>query len=238
MSLLVACFREAQPGRVADVRQAVQIQAATLARQFSGTRTYEVLQGCAKSNLYVDLIEWDDPQAFEAARGGLDTALAERQRLFLHPTHLCAYRPRGGVRLQQRQPVAVGVGLIRVRPGAEEAYARRMCDLVRTRFPEQPGLITAGVYQDVDTPRQFLVRNTWDSTEALNAHQRWITHTLFPLTDPFVERREILALLLHWSSQQAAGSVGSPFDAAGADHTPSSTAARQADPLPANTLLA
>jgi hypothetical protein len=94
------------------------------------------------------------------------------------------------------------------------------------------------VYQDVDTPRQFLVRNTWDSTEALNAHQRWITHTLFPLTDPFVERREILALLLHWSSQQAAGSVGSPFDAAGADHTPSSTAARQADPLPANTLLA
>jgi quinol monooxygenase YgiN len=208
MSLLVACFREAQPGRVADVRQAVQVQAATLARQFSGARTYEVLQGCAKSNLYVDLIEWDDPQAFDAARGAMDIALAERQHLFLHPAHLCVYRPRGDVRLQQRQPVAVGVGLIRVRPSAEEAYARRMRDLVRTRFAEQPGLITAGVYQDRDAPQVFLVRNTWETAEALSAHQRWITHTLFPLTDPFVERREILALLLRWSSQHTAVSVG------------------------------
>jgi quinol monooxygenase YgiN len=208
MSLLVACFREAQPGRVAEVRQAVQAQAATLARQFSGTRRYEVLQGRAKSNLYVDLIEWDDPQAFEAARGALDTALAARQPLFLRPAHLCVYQARGGVRLQQRQPEAVGVGLIRVRPGDEEAYAQQMCDLVRTRFPEQPGLITAGVYQDRAAPRQFLIRNTWETAEALSAHQRWITHALFPLTDSLVERREILALLLHWSYQPAPASVG------------------------------
>jgi quinol monooxygenase YgiN len=208
MSLLVACFREAQPGRVAEVRQAVEAQAATLARQFAGTRRYEMLQGRAKSNLYVDLIEWDDPQAFEAARGALDTALAERQHLFLRPAHLCAYQARGGVQIQQRPPEAVGVGLIRVRPGAEEAYAQRMCDLVRTRFPEQPGLITAGVYQDRAAPQQFLIRNTWETAEALSAHQRWITHALFPLTDPLVERREILALLLHWSYQHAAVSVG------------------------------
>jgi hypothetical protein len=29
-----------------------------------------------------------------------------------------------------------------------------------------------------------------------------------PLTDPLVERREILALLVHWSYQQASASAG------------------------------
>ena len=111
------------------------------------------------------------------------------------------------------QPEAVGVGLIRVRPGDEEAYAERMCELVRNRFPEQPGFITAGVYQDRAAPRQFLIRNTWETAEALSAHQRWITHALFPLTDPLVERREILALLLHWSYQQAPASAGAAVSA-------------------------
>jgi hypothetical protein len=31
---------------------------------------------------------------------------------------------------------------------------------------------------------------------------------LFPRTDPLVERREILALLLHWSYPQALASAG------------------------------
>ncbi len=102
MSVLVACFREAQPGRVAEVRRAVQAQAATIARQFSDVHTYE----------------------------------------------------------------------------------------------------------------QFLIRNTWETTNALSAHQRWITHALFPLTDPWVARPELLALLLHWSYPQAPGSAGGAISAA------------------------
>ena len=163
MSMLVACVREAQPGRVAEVRRAVTMQAGTTAQQFSGLGSYEILQGRARSNLYIDWIEWDDPEAFEAAREALAAAIAELERLFLHPARFHTYSPRAVVHLQEREPQAVRAGLICTRRGYEEAYAQQMGDLVCTRWPERPGLISAGVYQDQERPQEFLLRSAWET---------------------------------------------------------------------------
>jgi hypothetical protein len=43
MSLLIACFREAQPGRVAEVRQAVQTQPENIQRGLNATGAGSVM---------------------------------------------------------------------------------------------------------------------------------------------------------------------------------------------------
>jgi quinol monooxygenase YgiN len=210
MSVLVAFVREAQPGRVAEVRRALQEHALVATRRFPGIRVYQVLQGRAQSNLYIDLVEWESYRAFENARDPLRLAATEIRHLFLRPAHVRVYRPVEVVRLQRREPHAVGVGLVRVRPGAEEEYARRMRELLTTRFRERPGLLAAGLYQGEHEPQQFLVRSAWATEDHMLAHRTWITQEVFPATDALVARRELLSLLTRWHYRQAELASGAP----------------------------
>src|SRR5262249_56674609 len=85
MSVLVALVREAQPGRVAEVRQALSEHAQKSTLRHSGIRTYQLLQGRAQSNLYIDLVEWDSRRSFDSAQESLRSAVEEIGHLFLRP---------------------------------------------------------------------------------------------------------------------------------------------------------
>jgi quinol monooxygenase YgiN len=204
MTVLVAFVREAQPGRVAEVRRALQDQAATMTRQYEGIRTYQVMQGRAQTNLYVDLVEWESRSAFEIARESLREAAEDVRHLFLRPARVRVYRPLTIVRAQRREAQAAGVGLVRVRPGTEEQYATHMEGWLNGHYRHRPGLVAVGVYQSEDEAQQFLVRNTWETEEALIAHRTWMTREMLPTTDPWVARRELLALLMRWHYRQPA----------------------------------
>ncbi len=198
MAVLVALVREAQPGRPAEVREALRVEAHAVTQRHAGIRTYQLLQGRAQSNLYVDLIEWESRRAYEAAQAALRARDAELRPLFLRAARVRVYRPIEIVRLGRREAQAVGVGLIRVRPGQENAYAEVMGDWLRTRFPERHGLLATGLYQGEMEPQQFLVRNAWDTEDDLIAHRTWMTREVLPTTDAWVARREVLALLMRW----------------------------------------
>jgi quinol monooxygenase YgiN len=210
MSVLVAFIREAQPGRVAEVRRALQDQAAWMTSLHHGIRTYQVLQGRAQTNLYVDLVEWQSRSAFEAARESLRDASEEIRHLFLRPARVRVYQPLEILRLHRREPQASGVGLIRVRPGHEEDYANHTRRWILERYRERPGLIAVGIYQSEDEPQQFLMRHTWDTEEDLIAHRTWITREVLPESDPWVARRELLALLMRWHYRQPALATPEP----------------------------
>jgi quinol monooxygenase YgiN len=202
MSVLVAFVREAQPGRVAEVRRALQEQAATMTSRYAGVRTYQVLQGRAQTNLYVDLIEWEDRAAFEVARDSLRDS-EDTRHLFLRPARVRVYHPLEILRLSQHEAQASGVGLTRTRPGCEDEYGRHMVGLLQTHYPKRSGLIAAGIYQSEDEPQQFLIRTTWDTEDDLVAHRTWMARDMLPLSDAWVARREILALLMRWHYRQA-----------------------------------
>jgi quinol monooxygenase YgiN len=204
MTVLVAFVREAQPGRVAEVRRALQDQAAAMTGQYEGIRTYQVMQGRAQTNLYVDLVEWESRSAFEIARDSLREAAEDVRHLFLRPARVRVYQPLKIVRMQRREPEAAGVGLVRVRPGTEEDYASHMQGWLDGHYRHRPGLIAVGVYQSEDEPQQFLVRNTWNTEEDLIAHRAWMSREMLPTTDPWVARRELLALLMRWHYRQPA----------------------------------
>jgi len=72
MSVLVALVREAQPGRPAEVREALRAEAHASTQRHRGIRAYQLLQGRAQSNLYVDLIEWVDRASAERANAASD----------------------------------------------------------------------------------------------------------------------------------------------------------------------
>lgn len=198
MTVLVAYVREAQPGRVAEVRRVLHEHAQAATEHDPNIRTFQVLQGRAQSNLYVDLVEWSSRKAFEQARDGLASAEERVEHLFLRPPRVRVYQPLEVLRVRRREPKAVGVGLIRTRAGSEDAYANTMRRWIQDHFRERAGLLAAGLYQSEDEPQQFLVRNAWDSEEDLMAHRSWLTHEILPSTDAFVARREILALLTRW----------------------------------------
>ena len=210
MSVLVAFVREAQPGRVAEVRQVLQAHALAAIQQYSGVRTYQVLQGRAQTNLYVDLVEWESRRAFNSVRDAFCSGAEDIAHLFLRPAHTRVYRPLEILRLGRREAQAVGVGLIRVRPGREEDYAREMREWVGNRFRDRPGLLAAGLYQGEDEPQHFLVRNAWESEEHMVAHRTWMTREVFPATDAHVARREVLALLMRWHYRQTPLASGQP----------------------------
>src|SRR3712207_9291791 len=92
MAVLVAFVREAQPGRVAEVRAALQAHASTATQRYQGIRTYQLLQGRAQTNLYVDLTEWESRRAFENAREALRSSAEEIRHLFLRPARIRVYR--------------------------------------------------------------------------------------------------------------------------------------------------
>jgi quinol monooxygenase YgiN len=208
MSVLVALVREAQPGRVAEVRQALSEHAQKATQRHTGIRTYQLLQGRAQSNLYVDLVEWDSRRSFDSARESLRSAVEEIGHLFLRPVRVRIYRPLEIVRVRRREPQAVGVGLVRTRPGGEEAYARIMRDWMQNQFRERPGMLAAGLYQSEEEPQQFLVRNAWASEDDLVAHRNWMAQEVLPTTDAHVARREILALLTRWHYRQTPLAAG------------------------------
>jgi quinol monooxygenase YgiN len=208
MSVLIAFVREAQPGRVAEVRQALQQYADAATHDYKGIRTYQVLQGRAQSNLYVDLVEWDSRRSFERAREALRAAAEPLQPLFLRSAHVRAYEPVEIVRLHRREPQAVGVGLARVRVGHEQEFTNEILDWMHTRFRERPGLLAVGLYRAHDEPQQFLIRHAWDSEEQLAEHRSWIARDIFPRTGQWVERRELLALLMRWHYRQTPLSSG------------------------------
>ena len=198
MSVLVALVREAQPGRPAEVREALRAEAHASTQRHRGIRAYQLLQGRAQSNLYVDLIEWESQRAFENAQAALRERDEELRPLFLRAAHIRVYRPLEILRVRRREAEAVGVGLIRVRPGCEDQYAKVMQEWMQKHFRDRPGLLAAGLYQGQDEPQQFLVRNAWDSEDNLVAHRTWMTREILPTTDPCVARREVLALLMRW----------------------------------------
>jgi quinol monooxygenase YgiN len=208
MSVLVAFVREAQPGRPAEVREALRTAADAATRQHHGIRTYQVLQGRAQSNLYVELVEWESRRAFENARPLLASRDEQLRHLFLRSAHVRIYKPLEVLRIRRREPQAVGVGLVRTRPGCEERYATLMREWITTRFRERPGLTAVGLYQSEDEPQQFLVRNAWESEDALIAHRTWMTREVFPSTDPCIARREVLALLTRWHYRQTPLAAG------------------------------
>ena len=208
MSVLVALVREAQPGRPAEVRETLRAEAHAGTQRHRGIRAYQLLQGRAQPNLYVDLIEWESRRAFESARPALMARDEELRHLFLRAAHVRVYRPLQVLRLRRREAEAVGVGLIRVRPGCEEQYAKVMQEWIKDRFRDRPGLLAAGLYQGEDEPQQFLVRNAWDSEDNLVAHRTWMTREILPTTDPCVARREVLALLMRWHYRQTPLAAG------------------------------
>jgi heme-degrading monooxygenase HmoA len=208
MSVLVALVREAQPGRPAEVREALRAEAQAATQQHRGIRAYQLLQGRAQSNLYVDIIEWESQRAYQNAQPLLRERDEELRELFLRPAHLRVYRPLEIVRVRRREAEAVGVGLIRVRPGCEEQYAKVMQEWLKTHFRERTGLLAAGLYQGQDEAQQFLVRTAWDSEDNLIAHRMWMTREILPTTDPCVARREVLAMLMRWHYRQTPLAAG------------------------------
>jgi heme-degrading monooxygenase HmoA len=208
MSVLVALVREAQPGRPAEVREALRAEAQTATQQHRGIRAYQLLQGRAQSNLYVDLIEWESQRAYQNAQPLLRQRDEELRELFLRPAHLRVYRSLEIVRVRRREAEAVGVGLIRVRPGCEEQYAKVMQEWLKTHFRERAGLLAAGLYQSQDEAQQFLVRTAWDTEDNLIAHRMWMTREILPTTDPCVARREVLAMLMRWHYRQTPLAAG------------------------------
>ncbi|HZR99660.1 MAG TPA: antibiotic biosynthesis monooxygenase [Chloroflexota bacterium] len=202
MSVLVAFVREAQPGRPAEVREALRTSAQAATQEHRGIRTYQVLQGRAQSNLYVELVEWENRRAFQRAMDLLRGRDAQLAAQFLRSAHVRVYRPLEIVRVRRREPQAVSVGLVRVKPGSEAEFARIMAEQVRTRLRERPGLLASGLYQGEDEPQQFLIRNAWDSEEDMLAHRAWIAREALPTTDPHVSRRELLDLLMRWHYRQ------------------------------------
>src|SRR5829696_7932280 len=111
MSVLVALVREAQPGRPAEVREALRAEAHATTQRHRGIRAYQLLQGRAQSNLYVDLIEWESQRAFENAQAALRERDEELRPLFLRAAHVRVYRPLEVLRVRRREAEAVGVGL-------------------------------------------------------------------------------------------------------------------------------
>jgi quinol monooxygenase YgiN len=202
MSILVAFVREAQPGRPAEVRDVLRTSAQGATQEHHGIRTYQVLQGRAQSNLYVELVEWEHRRAFQKAMDLLRDRDAQLAAQFLRSAHVRVYRPLEIVRVRRREPQAVGVGLVRVKPGSEDEFARVMAEQIRTRIRERPGLTASGLYQGEDEPQQFLIRNAWDSEEEMIAHRAWMTREVLPVTDPHVSRREFLDLLMRWHYRQ------------------------------------
>lgn len=198
MSVLVAFVREAQPGRVAEVRRALQDHADTVTQRHANIRAYQVLQGRAQSNLYVDLVEWGSRDSFEYAREHLRATATDIGHLFLRPARVRVCNPLEVVRLQNREASAVGVGLVRVRPGQEDAYASLLKQSVQEHYHKQDGLLAVGIYQGEEEPQHFLVRTAWDSEETLTRYRAWAARELFPATDTMVARRELLALLNRW----------------------------------------
>jgi quinol monooxygenase YgiN len=208
MSILVAFVREAQPGRPAEVRDALRAEAHAATQRHRGIRAYQVLQGRAQSNLYLDLIEWESRRAFDNAHPIFRQRDEELRSLFLRPAHPRIYRPIEVARVKRREAQAVGVGLIRVRPGCEEQYQKVMREWMQTGIREREGLTAAGLYQSEDEPQQFLVRNAWETEEALLAHRTWMTREILPTTDPCVARRELLSLLMRWHYRQTPLAAG------------------------------
>src|SRR3712207_5015757 len=119
MTVVVALVREAQPGRPAEVRDTLRVEAHATTQRHRGIRAYQLLQGRAQPNLYVDLIEWESRRAFETARSALLARDEELRPLFLRAAHVRVYRPLHVLRVRRREAEAVGVGMIRVRPGCE-----------------------------------------------------------------------------------------------------------------------
>jgi quinol monooxygenase YgiN len=202
MSVLVAFVREAQPGRPAEVREALRSSAQAATQAQSGIRTYQVLQGRAQSNLYVELVEWESRRAYQQAMELLHDRDEQLRSQFLRAAHVRIYRPLEIVRVRRREPKGVGVGLVRVKAGSEEDFAQLMRDQLRNRIRERPGLLAAGLYQGEDEPQQFLIRNAWESEEEMLAHRAWMTREVLPATDPHVSRREMLDLLMRWHYRQ------------------------------------
>ena len=202
MSVLVAFVREAQPGRPAEVREVLTSSAQAATQAQSGIRTYQVLQGRAQSNLYVELVEWESRRAFQQAMELLRDRDEQLRSQFLRSAHVRIYRPLEVVRMRRREPKGVGVGLVRVKAGSEEDFAQLMRDQIRNRIRERPGLLASGLYQGEDEPQQFLIRNAWDSEEEMLAHRTWMTREVLPATDPHVSRREMLDLLMRWHYRQ------------------------------------
>src|SRR5262249_44858859 len=128
--------------------------------------------------------------------------------LFLRPVRVRIYRPLEIVRVRRREPQAVGVGLVRTRPGGEEADTRLMRDWMQNQFREGPGILAGGLYQSEEEPQQFLVRNAWASEDDLVAHRNWMAQEVLPTTDAHVARREILALLTRWHYRQTPLAAG------------------------------
>ncbi|HLI27604.1 MAG TPA: antibiotic biosynthesis monooxygenase [Chloroflexota bacterium] len=203
MSVLVAFIREAQPGRVAEVRAALQHHASVATQTCEGIRAYQVLQGRAQSNLYVDLVEWQSREAFEAARERLRATATDIGHLFLRPARVRVFRPLEVLRVQPREATAVGVGLVRARPGLGDYYAALLRQRVREQYPSRPGLLAVGIYQVEDAAEQFLVRTAWDHEQALLAYRAWVAREVFPTTDHLVARRELLNLLARWHYREA-----------------------------------
>jgi heme-degrading monooxygenase HmoA len=202
MSVLVAFVREAQPGRPAEVREVLRTSAQAATQAHRGIRTYQVLQGCAQSNLYVELVEWETRRAFQQAMELLRDRDEQMRSQFLRSARVRVYRPLQIVRVRRREPQAVGVGLVRVKPGSEDQFAQVMGDFVTGRIRERPGLLASGLYQGEDEPQQFLIRNAWNSEEDMVAYRTWMTRELLPVTDPHVSRRELLDLLMRWHYRQ------------------------------------
>lgn len=202
MSVLVAFVREAQPGRPAEVRDVLCSSAQGATREQRGIRTYQVLQGRAQSNLYVELVEWESRRAFQAAMDLLRDRDEQMRSQFLRSAHVRVYRPLQIVRVRRREPRAVGVGLVRVKAGSEDEFAKLMGEHLTSRLRERPGLLASGLYQGEDEPQQFLIRNAWDSEEEMLAHRAWMTREVLPSTDPHVSRRELLDLLMRWHYRQ------------------------------------
>jgi quinol monooxygenase YgiN len=202
MSVLVAFVREAQPGRPAEVREVLRASAQEATRVHGGIRTYQVLQGRAQSNLYVELVEWESRRAFQQAIEPLRDRDERMRSQFLRSAHVRVYRPLEVIRVKRREPHGVGVGLVRVKAGSEDEFAQLMRDQIRSRLRERPGLLASGLYQGEDEPQQFLIRNAWESEEEMLAHRAWMTREVLPATDPHVSRREMLDLLMRWHYRQ------------------------------------
>src|SRR4051794_22483009 len=158
MSILVAFVREAQPGRPAEVRDVLRASAQDATQAHRGIRTYQVLQGRAQSNLYVELVEWENRRTFQKAMDLLRDRDEQMRSQFLRSAHVRVYRPLQIERVRRREPQAVGVGLVRAKPGSEAEFAKVMGEHLSNRIRERPGLLATGLYQGEDEPQQFLIR--------------------------------------------------------------------------------
>ncbi len=147
-------------------------------------------------------MEWESRRAFQKAMEQLRDRDEQFRAQFLRTAHVRVYRPLEIVRVHRREPKAVGVGLVRVKAGSEDEFARVMREQLHRRLRDRPGLLATGVYQGEDEPHQFLIRNAWDSEQDMLAHRAWMTREVLPVTDPHVARRELLDLLMRWHYRQ------------------------------------